>query len=324
MSVPPPPWQSRPEAVLYPMGTLRHVISGREVTLDAVTTIGRATGGTLVLDTRRISSQHAMLFHDGSGWFVRDLGSRNGTWLGEARLTTGTRTAVKEGATLRFADDPWILAYAGPPQARAVDGQGKRRLSEGDLLVLPSDETPLVTVYRDANGQWWLESGTARTPTQDGASIEVEGQRWTLALPGRMQTAGMSTTIGTARMPDSLAGLDRLQFAVSRDEESVATTLHYGHAHQILPPRSFHYLCVLLARARLADQADGEPEAEAGWRYTDDVARDLGVDSYRLNVEVYRLRKQLSGLGLRDAATIIERRPQARQLRIGLARVEVS
>lgn len=306
------------------MGTLRNDTSGREVTLDATTLIGRAATCRLVLEQPRVSSQHAMIFHDGEGWFLRDLGSRNGTWLGKTRLVIGERSALSEGDSICIADDPWTLIYAGPPTARAVDDAGEMRTSDADLLVLPDGDAPLVTVFRDGLGQWWLEDGADRARTQDGAVIEVEGRAWRLALPGRSQAAGLSTTIGAARLPDTLAGVDRLALIVSRDEESVVATLHFADARQVLAPRTFHYLCVLLGRARLADRAAGEPESEAGWRYVDDVARDLGVDVYRLNVEVYRLRKQLSALGLRDAATIIERRPQAKQMRLGLARVTVA
>ncbi|GMA33113.1 FHA domain-containing protein FhaB/FipA [Litorihabitans aurantiacus] len=48
--------------------------------------IGRAPSCTLVLDDDYTSGRHARIFpHDGR-WFVEDLGSTNGTWLGEHRV----------------------------------------------------------------------------------------------------------------------------------------------------------------------------------------------------------------------------------------------
>lgn len=42
-------------------------------------TVGRATGCDLVLADSFLSRQHARLWRDGDGWWIEDLGSRNGT-----------------------------------------------------------------------------------------------------------------------------------------------------------------------------------------------------------------------------------------------------
>ncbi|MEO3937385.1 FHA domain-containing protein [Dermatophilaceae bacterium Soc4.6] len=49
--------------------------------------IGRAPECTLVLDDEFSSGRHARIFARPEGWFVEDLGSRNGTFLGGSRLT---------------------------------------------------------------------------------------------------------------------------------------------------------------------------------------------------------------------------------------------
>ena len=48
--------------------------------------IGRAPSCTLVLDDDYSSSRHARLYPEGGQWFVEDLGSTNGTFLGSARV----------------------------------------------------------------------------------------------------------------------------------------------------------------------------------------------------------------------------------------------
>jgi len=45
--------------------------------------------------------------------------------------------------------------------------------------------------------------------------------------------------------------------------------------------------------------------------------RGLNIEPTQLNLEVYRIRQQFSAIGVPDAATIVERRPRTRQLRIG-------
>lgn len=52
--------------------------------LDAVTTLGRDLGSSVVLDDPYASAQHAVLTFRGSAWYVEDLGSTNGTYVGGA------------------------------------------------------------------------------------------------------------------------------------------------------------------------------------------------------------------------------------------------
>ncbi|HIZ36869.1 MAG TPA: FHA domain-containing protein [Candidatus Ruania gallistercoris] len=49
--------------------------------------IGRAPGSTLVLDDDYCSNRHARIFPQDGRWWVEDLGSRNGTYLGTAQVT---------------------------------------------------------------------------------------------------------------------------------------------------------------------------------------------------------------------------------------------
>ncbi|WP_166844279.1 FHA domain-containing protein [Isoptericola sp. BMS4] len=52
--------------------------------------IGRAPGCTLVLDDDFSSSRHARIYPQGDQWFVEDLGSTNGTFMGETKITGPT------------------------------------------------------------------------------------------------------------------------------------------------------------------------------------------------------------------------------------------
>ena len=62
--------------------------------------LGRNPECTLVLDDDFASGRHARLYQGPEGWYVEDLGSTNGTYLGSTRLTEPTRIEV--GATLRI------------------------------------------------------------------------------------------------------------------------------------------------------------------------------------------------------------------------------
>jgi Inner membrane component of T3SS, cytoplasmic domain len=62
--------------------------------------IGRAPSCTLVLDDDYSSSRHARIFPQGGQWLVEDLGSTNGTFLGDVKVQQPT--PVTPGAQVRI------------------------------------------------------------------------------------------------------------------------------------------------------------------------------------------------------------------------------
>lgn len=56
--------------------------------------LGRAGAATLVLDDVYVSDEHAEVLPDAGGWSVRDLGSTNGTFVNDAKVTRQTPLTV--------------------------------------------------------------------------------------------------------------------------------------------------------------------------------------------------------------------------------------
>jgi len=68
--------------------------------MDSGVLLGRNPECTLVLDDDFASGRHARVFRRDGGWFVEDLGSTNGTFLGSSKLTEPMPLEV--GSTLRI------------------------------------------------------------------------------------------------------------------------------------------------------------------------------------------------------------------------------
>lgn len=76
-------------------------LAGRTITLQGQPILfGRAQDATVVLEDDYASGRHARLFPQGSRWFIEDLGSTNGTFVGDSQLTRAQ--AVEPGQRIRI------------------------------------------------------------------------------------------------------------------------------------------------------------------------------------------------------------------------------
>ena len=103
--------QKPPKAPPKRRGSPTHVLvveganSGERAELEqAPILIGRGTDAAIRLDDDYVSTRHARIASSGDQWFVEDLGSTNGTYVGTARITQPTTltlgTQVRIGKTI--------------------------------------------------------------------------------------------------------------------------------------------------------------------------------------------------------------------------------
>ena len=65
--------------------------AGERAELDAAPIlIGRGSDAAIRLDDDYVSTRHARIAASGDQWFIEDLGSTNGTYVGSARITQPT------------------------------------------------------------------------------------------------------------------------------------------------------------------------------------------------------------------------------------------
>lgn len=289
--------------------------------LAAHAIVGRSSACNVRLAEPRASAEHARLTYRDGVWTVRDLGSRNGTFVNGDRLERGGGRTLAAGDELVFggAEATWVLADAAPPVAFA------RRLSDGallpadgGLLALPSTEEPLVSVVEAEAGQWTVEAdGTAHLAT-DGEIVSAAGRAFMLHLP-----TPLPATLEEQERPPALEDFE-LGLRVSSDEETVEVSLRGPDGVRVLSPRTHHYTLLTLARLRLRSRGEALSEAQRGWVSADDLCRMLGMDEMKLNVEIYRIRREMASVGLANAAQLIERRRGSRQLRLATEHVVIT
>lgn len=308
------------------MGVLRRRSDGRSVTLGSRVVVGRGSAAFLQFDHPAVSAEHAAVYWHGDTWNVRDLGSTNGTTVDGEALDAGQKRRIAAGSELRFGSDDeelaWILERDGVPIPRALQLDGDQlREARSHLLLLPDEEAPSVSIYCDEDRRWIADAEDGVSTVEDQSEIEVDGARWRLLLPPPDREREISTTMPAGGVPMVLDAC-RLELRVSRDEEYVEVVVHCGLESLALPPRTFHYTLLTLARQRIRDAE--LPPAEQGWMYTDELASQLGTSKPKLNLDICRARQQLAELGVQGAGRLVQRRKTSHQLRLGAAQLTVS
>jgi hypothetical protein len=292
------------------VGWLRHDATGALRTLATRSVVGRTPVCTVRSADPRVSSEHAVVAWADGRWSVRDLGSRNGTFVDDRRLAPGDAPALVRGTRIRFADDAWTLDDDSAPAPAAIElATGARISTEGDVLLLPDADRPEVSIAPTATGAWCAVSDDATWDVGDLDTVLVGGRRFQLSLPTRTDP-----TVG----PD--VGLE-LVFVVSSDEEQVEVEVSSGARTARFGPKSHHYLLLTLARQRLAQP--NRSAAERGWVQRDDLARMLRLDPRTVNVQVHRVRQELGRHQLEGAAGLLEVRPRTGQIRVSTDRITI-
>ena len=157
---------------------------------DEPCTLGRAEGNRVVVPRQTISRLHATIAREGEQFVLRDMNSRNGTFVNGALLNEprvlADRDAIGLGdpaPLLRFVDDLTV------PIARTADAAVRRRLTYDDRLLrflldnrsldlTPNEFRLLLHLFRHASTVCSREScaaaiwGEDYPPGRDAAALD--------------------------------------------------------------------------------------------------------------------------------------------------------
>ncbi len=270
--------------------------------------IGRSPSCGLRLHNPHASGEHATVTWTGLHWEIKDLGSRNGTFVDGSKIEAGRAVKLTEGTRIAFGDPDaaWEVVNDEPPSALALDLESaEMRLAIDGLLALPNEEAPELTYYQNATGDWIEESSEETRVVVDQEVVQAGGRSWRIQLPF------VSDHTPLLQLDMTLESV-HLNFAVSRDEERVEITISHRGVERALDPREHGYVLLTLARARLEDESLAPQER--GWRERTQLERMLAMDSNALNVAIHRARQQFLAAGVNGAAGIVEVRRKKRRL----------
>ena len=311
-------------------GVVLHALSLSEQPLY----IGRGPENDIVVLEQTVSSNHASVWLESGQVWLKDLGSRNGTFINDQRIQGAA--PVNAGDSVRLGPDMELRVHGagqseGPPLAFLVEDttSGLRfplrsdRFtiggSDADNLPIPDAPPQALTIIIYADGEVYLgdDEGEQRQ-VELGEIFEVGGHK--LRLLALSPTYTQTIEAEPARYPYALK--------VSLDGVSGPEAMLYneanGTSHRI-DAENRAILLYVLGKQWLDDREEGKPRPERGWCSDNDVS--IGIwgkkgtsDANALHVLTHRLRRELKKAGF-DPWFIEKRR---RALRIRVKDVEIA
>lgn len=285
--------------------------------LAASTLLGSGPYGMIRVRREGVSEVHALLRWQGHRWVIKDLGSRNGTFVEGKRVAASSSMPLFEGDELAFGsqDCTWVLTDDGAPGILAERlSDGLLRSGEGGMLALPDPDEPLAMALRDRLGAWsWEQGGEVSALSQEPHTVVVDGVAWRLHTP---------VSHGGTQLEDPGWRLEEvaLLIAAAPGAEHVRCWfVDNDGARRELPARPTPYqVLAVLGRAMVEDRA--KSPSERGWRHRDFVLSELDTSPGNLDSWVFWCRRCATNAGVVNGQQIIERSNKG-YLRLGVVDV---
>jgi pSer/pThr/pTyr-binding forkhead associated (FHA) protein len=141
--------------------------------------IGRRAGLEIQLPFATISSLHARVVRHGKGWALLDMGSVNGTFVGEARLQVGIPRVINPGELLKLADVSMVFegelgGVAPPPKGTESTATIARRLVNDLFQAVSGAEVARIIVETGNSAGKSMALATPDRPYKIGRSPECD------------------------------------------------------------------------------------------------------------------------------------------------------
>ncbi len=274
------------------MAILLNKKTNKSVFLRSHHVFGRHPGSANTLLTNPEASRiHASILWNGSFWTIKDSSS-NGTYINAEMLLSGSKTQLNLGDRICFGaldNICWVLSNDNAPKSMLMPIKSDAQAIELEGVVgLPNENNPEITLYQEARGKWLCENSSGIILLEAGSKVSTENNSWYFINAETIdETVKVESNLNKMTKPSTI------NFTVSRDEEHVSLRIVFENKPIDLGERTHHYLVLLIARKRIADRKLGVEESEQGWIDKDQLSQQLGLDENHINIQIYRLRKQL-------------------------------
>ena len=286
-------------------------------------TFGRAPSNCVVYSHSTVSWHHAMVWVEAGSVWIRDMGSRNGTFVDDRSLTRVE--PLEPGALVRLGAVP---AFRLPESLTVrrhrclvvvdLDNDLAFPLHDRAFLVHPAGLAPLshrdaARLTVDGHGAVSLVRGGRTTAVALEEPLDVDGRR--------LVVREMADDMVPTRLLDPPVTLPyRLCVTVDATGPRVVVEDLHGHGQHVVTSRRRATLLHALAERLVADRGLGLLPEDEGWLSDFDARVAVWgpqVDHQSrgpLHALVYRLRSELRDAGLDPS--LVEKRRRAIRVRV--------
>jgi pSer/pThr/pTyr-binding forkhead associated (FHA) protein len=300
----------------------------KEICLFRDHIFGRDLRCSSVLKGNAVSRFHARISWNGENWCLRDLGSRNGTYLNGRLLLSEGVSYLTPGDVILFGDfeEEFLFSEKSPPESClvSVDHDGSEvKVSLTHLLPLPSIERPVATIFAGKLGDFYLETEFGEIlPLQHAVPFSVENKTYT---PFFENPPDESPQTDTSEMTGSDSAYNTfIEILVSPDEESAEVRFHKGNEVFSLNHKAHFYLLAYLGRKRIEETKaiqntlSKNKDDDNGWVDCELICKELMMNRDHLGQQVFRIRQEFKPIDSLIAEKIIDRDLRGK-MRIGLS-----
>ena len=305
------------------MAILKNRATQRKIHLRTLHVFGRGRSSDTLLENPDASQLHASIRWTGSTWELHDH-SRNGTLLDGELLSHSGAFALRVGSTIGFGRDDgsgWVVEdLAAPANLLWPLGHDSAPVPLERSNLLPQGQHAEVSIHCAEQGRWICTTPQGSWVLEDGDEVRFSNQAWCF-LAAQEVTSTMEAMVGAAQC---IRPRTSLHFNVSLDEEHVRLQVQEGDRQFDLGERTHHYALLTLSRLRWADAQRHRDSQAHGWVELERLAKMLGVEPGHLNIQIFRMRKQLALAmpGDSHVPELIERRRGS--LRFGCLRFSIT
>ncbi|MCA9666225.1 MAG: protein kinase [Myxococcales bacterium] len=159
--------------------------------------IGRA--GQLAIADARVSRQHARILKQGAGFFLEDLGSSNGTFVNDVRVTSPQMLKPHDRIGIGSASLTFL-----PPGGGRKSPQPRAEMPVPKLIISNGGETMEQSLAEDAELTYRIQIGPVRLQgvsghikrKNDGYWLEPNNGRVKIQFKGRAASSPVRLTVG--------------------------------------------------------------------------------------------------------------------------------